>query len=39
MFSAELEPHTQTLVPRRSVVEHFENIFFSVLANGAERPT
>ena len=24
MFSAELEPHTQNLVPRRSMVEHFE---------------
>ena len=24
MFSAELEPHTQNLVPRHSMVEHFE---------------
>ena len=23
MFSAELEPHTQNLVPHRSMVEHF----------------
>ena len=35
MFSAELEPHTQNLVPRRSILREKA----AVLANGAERPT